>query len=139
MAYGKTPKTKTSYWIENDRLRESENNLRLAGCGNKSEYMNKALKHYNDYLHAKDSEDYLVKKMSVAVKLAFENMENRIGRNQFKGAVELSKVSKLMAPLCGMDKKQMEKLHIDSVNEVKHLNGFLTYDENVEQHRKENL
>ncbi len=52
--------------------------------------------------------------------------ENRIRRIQFKEAVELAKLSHILAAQSEIDDETLRRLHVRCVEEVKRTNGVIT-------------
>ena len=43
-------------------------------------------------------------------------------------SVELAKIVRMIAPLCELDEDELNRLHIDCVDEVKRINGVIKLD-----------
>ena len=132
-----TEKARIHFYIEKNILKQCDAALPLAKCTSRNEFVNKAIEFFLFYLHTENDTDLLCKTMNSIVSATIKNTENRLSRLQFKEAVELAKITRMIAPLCGLDSRQLEKLHIDCVNEVKRINGIIDYQSAVEVYRKE--
>ncbi len=57
--------------------------------------------------------------------------EQRMNRNLFKIAVELGKISHTVAVANGVDDETLQELHAMCVDEVRHINGMISYESAV--------
>ena len=110
-------------------------NLKTANCRSRNEYVENAIKFYTAYLSAERDQDFLVEAVAQTVGAIISSTENRIARMQFKEAVELAKLTHMVAPLCDMDDEQLRSLHIACVDEVKKINGALRLEKAAEESR----
>jgi hypothetical protein len=110
-------------------------NLQTANCRSRNEYVENAIRFYTGYLTANNNTDFLCDQVAQTVSAIISNTENRIARMQFKEAVELAKLTHMVAPLCDLDDEQLRRLHIRCVDEVKKINGALRLDRAVEDSR----
>jgi len=133
----KSKKVRTSLWMDTAVLAECDANLQITDCRNRSEYIQKAVLFYNGYIHSQNNTDFLCDQIAQTVSAIISNTENRIARMQFKEAVELAKLTHMVAPLCDLDDEQLRRLHIRCVDEVKKINGTLRLDRAVEDVRGE--
>ena len=122
--------------FEKKILDQCDANIPLADCKSRSEYIRQAIQFYNFYLHTENDKDLLCQVMSDIVSATIKNTENRLARMHFKQAVELAKISHMLAPLCEMDKAQLDRLHNICVDEVSRINGVIIFDKLVEDYRK---
>ena len=86
---------------------------------------------YTGYLNCNSNVDYLADILVKTLDSIVSSTENRLARMQFKEAVELAKISHMMAPLCDLDDEQLRRLHISCVDEVKRINGTIRFDRAV--------
>jgi len=128
-------KIRTTLWMEVKAIQECDANLNIADCRTRSEYIQKAVEFYNGYVHAGNNADFLCEQIAHTVNAIISNTENRIARMQFKEAVELAKITHMIAPLCELDDEQLRRLHIRCVDEVKRINGAIRFDRAVEEAR----
>jgi len=55
----------------------------------------------------------------------------------FKEAVELSKLTIMLANITEMDESEIERLHYRCVQEVKKINGIITFENAVKRQKSE--
>ena len=109
--------------------------MQTDNCRSRSEYIEKSIRFYTGYLNTENNTDFLCDQIAQTVSAIISNTENRIARMQFKEAVELAKLTHMVAPLCDLDDEQLRRLHIQCVDEVKKINGTLRLDRAVEDAR----
>jgi hypothetical protein len=97
-------------------------------CRSQSEFIEKAVIFYCGYLAGENNIDYFSRALTETLRGVVKSAEDRLSRLQFKEAVELAKIVRLLAPLCEADDDELRRLHIDCVDEVKRINGILKID-----------
>ena len=90
-------KQKFALWIYPQTLREIEQKYRGDNCQSKSEFIEKAIRFYLGYLNEEQGVNYLSPMITETVKAEIKGTEQRLARLLFKVAVELGKVSHLIA------------------------------------------
>ena len=114
--------------ISPETIEKADNNLLLGNARSRSEFIEDAIKFYAGYLATEDNIDFITKAIFDTLRGIVKSSEDRVARMQFKEAVELAKISHLIAPLCEVDDEELRKLHIKCVDEVKHINGIVKLD-----------
>ena len=79
--------------------------------------------------------DYLLQSLSSVMAGTVQDSENRIARMDFKIAVELSKLSQVIAYTHEVGEEALHKLHLKCVDEVKRINGAINF-ENAYKYQK---
>ena len=125
-------KTKFALWIYPQTLKEIEHHFKNDNCHSKSEFIEKAVKFYIGYLNQKNNVDYLSPMITETVKAEIHGTEQRLSRLLFKIAVEMGKLSHMLAAMHDVDKETLHELHIMCVNEVRKINGIIHYENAVE-------
>ncbi len=75
------------------------------------------------------AEDYLLQSLSSVVAGTVQDSENRLARVDFKIAVELPKLSQVIAYTHDVDAEALERLHAKCVEEVKRINGAVAFED----------
>lgn len=65
------------------------------------------------------------------VKAEIKGTEQRLARLMFKVAVELGKISHMIAAMNDIDEETLHELHTMCINEVRKINGIIDYDDAV--------
>jgi metal-responsive CopG/Arc/MetJ family transcriptional regulator len=121
--------TRTAFWIEKNLLRRCDANLEAANCRSRNEFVSEAIRFYIAYLNAEQDQDFLCKAILETVSGIIAGTENRIARMHFKQAVELAKLTHILASMGGVDDETLRRLHIKCVDEVKRINGVIKYED----------
>ncbi|MCM1061125.1 MAG: hypothetical protein NC452_12675 [Eubacterium sp.] len=124
-------KEKFALWAYPDTLAEVSNMYRSDNCKSKSEFIEKAINFYLGYLKEENNISYLSPRITSLVDAVVHGSEQRINRNLFKIAVELGKLSHTIAAVNDVDEDIMEELHAMCVDEVRHINGVISFDSAV--------
>lgn len=138
MPKGATPKEenilnkrKFALWIHQDVLKEIDNIYTSDNCRSRSDFIEKAVKFYIGYLHEEKSVEYISPFIASVVESSVYGLEQRISKHLFRMAVELAKISNISAAANGVDRLTLEELHKMCVDEVKGINGVLSFEKAV--------
>ena len=101
------------------------------GCGCKSEYITKAIQYYAELHNLKNCNHVLPEYITSIFHDIVRESDNRQGRLLFKMAVELTILQNIIAAGNNIDPATLERVRGVCVNEVKKLNGIITFDEAV--------
>lgn len=105
-----TEKVRTGFYIEKEVLERADGMLDAANVRSRNEFVNEALKFYCGYLNSRKAEDYLLQSLSSVLTSTVKDTENRLARMDFKIAVELSKLSQVIAYLHEVDEEALGRL-----------------------------
>jgi len=101
------------------------------GSACRSMFIENAVRFYNDYLTTRNTTNYLAPVITRIVDSSVQLSEQRISRNLFKIAVELGKISHMIAATNDIDNEIVESLHRMCVDEVRRINGVINYESAV--------
>ena len=131
-ANSKEQKRKFALWIKESTLDLTKQYREQADCKSQSEFIEKAIRFYVEYL-AMENCSYIVPNIITStLKDITKESDNRQGRLLFKIAVELSMLANIIAGERKFPPHQIADLRAECINEVKRLNGTLTFEEAVE-------
>ena len=122
-------KVRKGFYIEEDLLEQMDGLLEQADVKSRNEFMNHALKFYIGYLTSEKIENYMLTIISSVLHATVKDSENRMARAFFKLAVEVSKLSHVVAYSYGVDDQTLEKLQAKCAEEVKRVNGAVKFEE----------
>lgn len=129
-------KIRKGFYIEEELLEQADSLLETANVKSRNEFLNQALKFYIGYLTSAKIENYMLSTISSVMHSTVKDSENRMARAMFKMAVEISKLSHVIAYSQGVDEDTMRKLQAKCIDEVKRLNGTVDFEVAYEyQHR----
>lgn len=130
-------KEKFPLWAYHETLEAVEQSYRHDNCRSKSEFIEKAIKFYLGYLSGESNVNYLSPKITESVDAVVHGSERRINRNLFKIAVELGKLSHMVAAANDVSHETLRELHAMCVDEVRRINGTIDFENAVEYQRSE--
>ena len=133
-----TEKVRRGVYINKDILERVDGMLEEANVRSRNEFVTEALKFYMGYLTARRAEDYLLQSLGSVISGTVHDSENRIARMDFKVAVELSKLSHVIAYTHEVGENDLQKLHVKCVDEVRHINGTVDFEEAYKYQKREN-
>ena len=129
-------KVKFALWAYPQTLKDVEVHYKGDNCKSQSEFIEKAIKFYIGYLDEEKGIDYISPMITETVKSTIQGTEQRLSRLLFKVAVELGKLSHMTAAVNDVDDETLKNHHIKCVNEVRKINGIISY-ENAAEYQKE--
>ena len=86
---------------------------------------------YIGYLKQEKNVNYLSPRITSSVEAVINGSEQRINQNLFKIAVELGKLAHTIAAANEVDEDTLRELHAMCVDEVRHINGALSFESAV--------
>ena len=128
---GSCSKQKFALWAYPNTLGEVDKVYQGDNCKSKSELIEKAINFYLGFLKQEDNINYLAPRITSSVDAVVHGTEQRINRNLFKIAVELGKLSHMLAAVNDVDEDTLQKLHEMCLDEVRHINGVINFDRAV--------
>ncbi len=126
---------RVGFYLEQEVLDWCDGLLPKANARSRNEFVNEALRFYCGYLTARQAEHYLIQAVSLVITGTVQDSENRLARMDFKIAVELSKLSQVIAYTHDVDEEAMKRLHAKCVEEVRRINGAIDF-ENAYKYQK---
>lgn len=130
-------KEKFPLWAYPETLEAVEQFYCGDNCKSKSEFIEKAIKFYLGYLSGESNVNYLSPKITESVDAVVHGSERRINRNLFKIAVELGKLSHMVAAANDVSNETLRELHAMCVDEVRRINGTIDFENAVDYQRTE--
>ena len=124
-------KIRIPLWIYPSTDGEVENTYESDNCRSKSEFIEKAVQFYLGYLKQERNVNYLSPRITSTMEAVVNGVEQRLSRNLFKIAVELGKISHTLAAANDVDEETLRELHAMCVDEVRHINGTISFERAV--------
>lgn len=124
-------KKKFALWIHPSAMEKVERLYQLDNCRSKSEFIEKAINFYCGYLTAENYKEYFPEVIVSTVQGSLDGFENRMASLIFKYAVELAMMMHVTAASFQVDEETLSRLRGKCVNDVKRLNGRITFDDAV--------
>ena len=129
-------KVRFQLWMYPETLQKVEHHFRKDNGRSQSEFIEKAIRFYLSYLNEEKSVNYLSPMITETVKAEIHGTEQRLARLLFKVAVELGKLSHMLAAVQDVDEETLRQLHVMCVNEVRKINGVIDYGDAVKFQRE---
>ena len=124
-------KKKFALWIHPSAMEKVERLYQLDNCRSKSEFIEKAINFYCGYLTAENYKEYFPEVIVSTVQGTLDSFENRMASLMFKYAVELAMMMHVSAANFRVDEDTLSRLRGKCVNEVKRVNGQISFDDAV--------
>ncbi len=121
-------KIRMPLWIYPSTEEQIENMYETDNCKSPSEFIEKAINFYIGFLKQEKNVNYLSPRITSSVEAVVNGTEQRINRNLFKIAVELGKIAHTLAAANDVDEDTLRELHAMCVDEVRKINGIITYE-----------
>ena len=118
----------TGIYIDRDLHEIIQSYLRAANCRSRNEFINTAIRHYIAFLQKENDAEFLTPALESVLSGMLGGMENRMARLIFKLAVELSMTMHIVAVQSEVDEETLLRLRGYCVDEVKRLNGKISFD-----------
>lgn len=125
---GNAEKTKFSIRVDTDLVELADTYIRSSTVKKRTELIEDALRFYLGFLTAQKAEDYLLQSLSSVMTGTVQDSENRLARMDFKIAVELSKLSQVIAYSHDIDEDALKRLHLKCLEEVRRINGAIDFE-----------
>ena len=132
-----TKKVRIGVYMEKELVDRADELLNFAGARSRNEFVAEAVKFYIGYLHSRKAENYLLQTLSSVLTGTVHDSENRLARMDFKMAVELAKLSQVIAYTHDVDEESLNKLHAKCVNEVQRINGTIKSEDAYRYQKRE--
>ena len=124
-------KERFALWVYPETMEEVGYTYEDDNCKSKSEFIEKAMQFYLGYLKQERNINYLSPRITSSVEAVIHGSEHRLNRNLFKIAVELGKLSHTLAAANNVDEDTLRELHEMCVDEVRHINGMIIFENAV--------
>ena len=124
-------------WLSPQTVSRLDECVAALNCRSRSEFVERAINFYSGWLSAQKHTDYFTEAVSQTVAGLMATTENRLARLQFKEAVELAKLSHMLAAASDIDEETLRRLHVRCVEEVKRINGVVRLEDAVDFQRRD--
>ncbi len=122
-------KSRTAVWLYPETMKRMDEMLEKDNVKNRSEFIEKALQFYMNYLNSEGSTEYLSKVIVAAMQGLLRETESRHSGNLFRLSVEMSMMMNILAAGLEISDEDLRKLRGRCVNEVKKTKGKISIEE----------
>lgn len=130
-------KVRIGVYMDKELVDRADELLQYADARSRNEFVADAVKFYIGFLNSRKAEHYLLQSLSSVLTSTVHDSENRLARMDFKLAVELSKLSHVIAYSHDVDEGALHKLHVKCVEEVKRINGAIEFEDAYRYQKRE--
>ena len=103
--------------------------METANVRSRNEFVAEALKFYMGVSSCRKSRKLFLQSLASVLTGTVQDSENRLARMDFKIAVELSKLSQVIAYTHDVDEESLNRLHVKCVDEVRRINGTVKFED----------
>ena len=132
-----TDKRKHAFWLTDTAKEMVERDAHLDNCGSQSEFVEKAIRFYDGYVHANKTGAYLPHAMQEVLEGTLGVFGDRLGRLLFKLVVEHNMTNHLLGGDVDMTRDEYSKMRGSSVREVASTHGNISFKDVLLFHREE--
>ena len=129
-------KIKFALWVFPETMEKVKELYQKNDCFSQSEFIEKAIRFYVGFLTAEDKTNYLPNMFLSNMRGIISESDTRTGRILFKMAVEMSVLKNLLAFQFDIDPDSLSRLQADCVEEVKRLNGTMSFKDALSWQKK---
>lgn len=120
-------KLKLSLYIKKESIIKANTLIALTDSSSRNDVIEKAVDFYFGYITSQLSQDYLCSVFGQKIEGLVGSLGTRVSRGNFRYAVELDVLSKMLASVLHMTGEQYKKLRKKSIDEVKRTNGSIDF------------
>lgn len=132
-----TDKRKHAFWLTDEAKKMVEIDVHLDNCGSQSEFVEKAIRFYDGYVHANKTGAYLPHAMQEVLEGMLGVFGDRLGRLLFKLVVEHNMTNHLLGGDVDMTRDEYSKMRGSSVREVASTHGNISFKDVLLFHQEE--
>ena len=132
-----TDKRKHAFWLTDAAKERVEIDAHLDNCGSQSEFVEKAIRFYDGYVHANKTGAYLPHAMQEVLEGTLGVFGDRLGRLLFKLVVEHNMTNHLLGGDVDMTRDEYSKMRGSSVREVTSTHGNISFKDVLLFHQEE--
>ena len=132
-----TNKKKHAFWLTPEAKTMVEEDARADNCGSQSEFVEKAIRFYDGYVHANKTGAYLPHAMQEVLEGTLGVFGDRLGRLLFKLVVEHNMTNHLLGGDVDMTRDEYSKMRGSSVREVASTHGSISFKDVLLFHQEE--
>lgn len=132
-----TDKRKHAFWLTDEAKKMVEIDAHMDNCGSQSEFVEKAIRFYDGYVHANKTGAYLPHATREVQEGTLGVFGDRLGRLLFKLVVEHNMTNHLLGGDVDMTRDEYSKMRGSSVREVAATHGNISFKDVVLFHQEE--
>lgn len=127
----KEPMKRVGIYMSESTYETAKKHADTTGCKGISDYVCRAIHYYTELHSLKDCSHVVPDIIASTLKSIVKESDNRQGRLLFKLAVEVAILQNVIAANYDIDQVDLDRLRGICVNEVKKINGSISFDEAI--------
>ena len=120
---------------DKDLIERINQNMERSGCSSRNDFFLKAIDFYCSFLDCTGDQSFLAAAIKAEMNGIIGKQANRLSQLEYRIAVELDKLSHIIASACDIDHDQLEKLHQRCIREINDTGRFPDARKSVERFR----
>lgn len=124
-------KKRHTVWLTSDAWSQVETSYTKDNCTTKNEYIEKAIRFYTGYLNTQNAASYLPHILADVLDGKLGALGTRIGKLQFKLAVEQDMIANITAAVNEVHLDDVERLRARCMREIRQTNGVISLEDAV--------
>ena len=125
IAIADTDKLQVTLYLQKGSINKADTLIKLTGAKSRNDAIDRAINFYFGYISSELSQDFLCSVYGQQTEGMIKNMANRLARLDFKAAVELDMLVRLLCADLSLSKDDFNKMRSRAVEDVKRLNGSI--------------
>lgn len=122
-------KRKAGVLFEDDLLRRCDENLSIANCKSRNEFISKACEFYIAYLNKEQDVLYISKTLQSYLDSKIESSETRLSKVLYRNAIEIGLIFRILAQSLDIDPEDIPNLRDQVIRDAKRNNGRIVLGE----------
>ncbi len=133
-------KLKTTFYLPKSTFEKIDSLSLLSGESlSRNDVIEKAIDFFFAYTTSQLSQDFLCGAFGIKMEGLISNLATRISRGNFRTAVEMDLLTRMLATVVQLNKADYEKLRVRSIHDVKTTNGAIDILEAINESESDNL
>ena len=120
-----TEKLRTCVYLKKQAFIKMDSLSKLTDCQSRNEVIEKSVDFYFGFITSQFSQEYLCSVFGTKMEGLVGTLGTRISRGNFRYAVQLEMLARMLASVLHLSGEQYGKLRKRAIEEVKHTNGTL--------------
>lgn len=118
-------KFKGTMYVKKTCYSKIDSLMSLTDSSSRNDVIEKAIDFYFGFVTSQLSQDYLCGAFGTKMEGLISNLATRISRGNFRNAVEMDLITRVLATAVQLNKADYERLRVKSIHDVKTLNGSI--------------
>jgi len=131
-------RVKSGLALTPEHLKLCDENLARASVRSRNDFVEQAIEFYAAFLTNREYPRFATEGYDTPLMSRFETLSKSLGTGQYKMAVELATVARLLSLVLNVSNDELREIQADSRQEVKHLGSVPTFQKCYQRQREGN-